>query len=74
MKILRILVSFTNHQFVVVIRRSGERRKHDGGETGANLAEQIAEIVAKDIRADRNGKGDEYDQNGVFCGGGAVFI
>jgi hypothetical protein len=41
---------------------------------GPDVAEQIADVCAEGLRAERYGKGYEYDQQGVFGSRGALFV
>ena len=54
----------------------GQRRQRDASvrESGADFAEQTAQTGPKGIRPNRYGKGNEHDQQGVFCRCGAPLV
>src|SRR6516225_8506319 len=61
----------SNQPFAAVL---GERRQLDLRNFGADVAEQGADVLPEGVRTDRDGEGDEHDQQGIFGRRGAPFI
>ena len=51
-----------------------QRGYRDASKGGTRPREQVAEVAAEGLCSDRNCKGNEHEQHGVFCSGGTALI
>src|SRR5689334_25363964 len=49
-------------------------RNRDARQSGSNRLEEIVEVIAERLCADRNSEGDEHDQHGIFGSCSAALV